>query len=128
VIGPTHNFRLSEIQHLLPKVDDALNSGGGRTHSVGDVLRKVYDGMAQLWYSDTGLLVTEVCDEPKARVLHVWIAAGELEPVLALADRVEEWARDNGCRYMSLSGRTGWLRVLRERGWGSPILHLTKEL
>lgn len=128
MIGPVHQFKLSDIQPHLNGLAKALKGASGPTHTVGDVLRLVAREQAQLWLSDGALIITEVCDEPLARVLNVWVATGELDPVLELSDRVEEWARENGCKYMTLVGRRGWLPVLRSRGWQNPQLLLEKEL
>lgn len=50
-------------------------------------------------------------------IMHVYLATGQMNAVLALADEVEAWARGASCAGMSLVGRRGWVRVLEDRGW-----------
>lgn len=89
---------------------------------MGDVARMVLDGHAQVWADgDRALLITEIHEYPRARILHFWIAAGELERVVRLSRRAIEWGRSRGCVRASLAGRHGWTRVLAREGW-TPIL------
>lgn len=108
-------------QHLAG-IEAALDRAG-RTHSLGDVIRQVIAGQAQIWETDGALIVTEIHEAPRARVLHFWVATGELDAVVALSEVVLEWGARNGCSQATLAGRKGWERVLAGAGW-SPRLTL----
>lgn len=43
-------------------------------------------------------------------------------------DVIEPWARENGCRYLRIYGRHGWLRALEPYGWKRKMVVMTKEL
>lgn len=95
---------------------------GGNTHSGLDVLDCVEKGEAQLWLEPEATIVTQIFEHPNERTLHFWLAAGELESVLELSDKVMEWGKSKGCTRATLSGRKGWARALEHRGWSDTKL------
>lgn len=103
------------LKHL-DKLERAIERDGGYT--LGDVLRAVQEERAQWWESDGAVIVSQVHDEPRRRVVHLWFAAGDLEEVIQLSGRVQDWARSIGCTRATLTGRKGWMRVLESEGWG----------
>ena len=114
--------RVSALQY------SCLSLEHGGTHDIGDVADAIEAGHAQLWTTDGAALVTEVLEHPRAKVLHIWLAAGELEPVIALAEQTMEWGRLNGCTRVTLTGRKGWERVGKARGWEFDSLTMGKAL
>lgn len=54
---------------------------------------------------------------PNKRVLHVLYAGGEMEQIKDFQASAAEWARQMGCASMTLSGRLGWQRALKDYGW-----------
>ena len=74
-------------------------------------------GLAQLWVGEGAAMVTQCVDEAEGRVLHVWLAGGDLAEILRLKPGVEAWGRAHGCLSVTLSGRKGWARVLRHLGF-----------
>jgi hypothetical protein len=106
---------------------EALSLAGG-THSFEDMLRQIQDGSAQVWCDEGACLVTEVIASPQKRVLHFWLATGELEPVVALSRRVIAWGKEQGCTMATLSGRRGWTRVLTTEGWSPATVVMTREV
>jgi hypothetical protein len=105
------------LRHHLPRVAEALGKHGGGTHTVSDLLREVAAGEAQLWQNEDAILVTQVVEEPRRKVLHFWVAAGDLDACVEMSRRVMEWGRSVGCDYATLTGRKGWLRALADEGW-----------
>lgn len=105
---------------MIARLAEALEHGGG-THSLNDVLAQIEKGDAQLWQNEGGVIVTEMKDTPNKRVVHFWLAAGELESVVALSKDVLAWAKEKGCEQATLAGRRGWERVLASEGW-APML------
>lgn len=109
------------------KLKLALDRGGG-THDLEDLAQQIRDGSAQLWVEDGACLVTEVQDTPRKRVLRFWLAAGELEPVVALSRKVLAWGKEQGCEMATLVGRRGWVRALRDEGWSESLTVMTREV
>ncbi|MCG9916027.1 MAG: hypothetical protein MH112_06655 [Phenylobacterium sp.] len=74
-------------------------------------------GRAQLWAGEAGAVVTQCIENAEGRSLHIWLAGGQLETILALRPGVEAWARGLGCTAITIEGRPGWTRVLRAHGY-----------
>lgn len=85
-----------------------------RPTDLADALRT---GRARLWMGEGAVLATELAAEAGETCLHVWLAAGRLEAVLALRPGLEAWARGAGCSRITLDGRRGWSRVLAPFGY-----------
>ena len=93
--------RLDALFSLRTPLLKALRTAGG-THTVGDVADMILRGAAQFFGDEKGACVTEVITYPRRRVLHVWLAFGELETCLGLIPQMEEFARANGMVRLSL--------------------------
>jgi len=106
-------------------IEAALKYSGG-THTFEDVKRMVMDGKAQLWPAPRGCAVTEIIQYPRKRVLHCFLAAGELDQITDMIESAKAWGIAQGCESLTLSGRHGWKRALAPRGF-KPVL-VTMEL
>lgn len=89
----------------------------GKTHGPEDVARAVEEGRMQSWTNGDSLVVTEVLGFPKAKVLNVFLAVGNLSEVLDLIPEMAAFGREHGCTMMRMQGRRGWARVLPRLGW-----------
>ena len=112
---------------MLAGLVEALERGGS-THTVEDVLDEIQRGEAQLWEADGALIVTEIHDTPRKRLLHFWLATGELQAVIALMHRALEWAKSEGCTMATLAGRKGWEKVLASEGWVPMLTMMSREV
>lgn len=108
-------------------LERALFYSGG-THTMADVANAIESGEAKLWVGEGSAIVTQLFDEPQMRVCHFWLAAGELEPVIALSNRVLEWAKENGCARATLAGRRGWTKALASGGWKEDLVLMGREV
>jgi hypothetical protein len=97
-------------------LEKALALSGG-SHNLSHVLAAIQRNEAQLWIDGPCVIVTEVNDTPLRRELHFWLAAGTLDEVIHLSNKVIDWGREQGCTVASLSGRHGWTRALTKEGW-----------
>ena len=97
-------------------IEDALAYSGG-THKFDDVKRMIYEGKLQIWPAPRGCAVTEVVEYPQKRVLHIFLAAGDLEQFDDMLESAVAWAKSAGCVGITLSGRFGWQRVLKKHGF-----------
>lgn len=122
---------IGDVEDLTPSmrhgIELALAQGGG-THQMRHVLDAIMSQEAQLWIDGDSLLITEVNDTPLLRELHIWIATGDLEGCIALSEKVGHWGYLNGCDVMTLQGRLGWKRALRQRGWEPLSIEMYKRL
>ena len=82
----------------------ALEYTGG-THTIDDVLAAIVSGRAFLLAGERSALVCEVQVYPQMRVLHIWLAGGELAELRTLNEQMDELARHLKCQRVTISGR-----------------------
>ncbi len=117
------------IEHLLrcrQWIEDALAYSGG-THDFGDVVAGITSGRMQFWPAERGCAVTEIVVYPQKRVLHVFLAGGEMDQIIDMIDSAVEWSKQQGCTGMTIAGRHGWQRVLAKHGYRAVMTVLEKE-
>jgi hypothetical protein len=82
-------------------------------HTLDDVRTAVERGEARLWVGARAAMVTEIHEMPRLKVLHFWLAGGDL---VELRDEMrplaEAWGREQGCALATITGRKGWARAL----------------
>lgn len=117
----------SEFDRCAPWIEAALERSGG-THNLDDVRALVATGEAQLWPGEASGLVTEVVTYPRKKVCNFWLAGGDLGELLRMVPVVERWAVEVGCKGMTVSGRSGWKKVLATHGYAPFVQALGKEL
>lgn len=114
-------------------IQDALEAGHS-LESIDDVREQIEACDYQLWvvYSpgpvaafvtriatgELGSALVAVC--LGGRGMHHWLFAVE--------DVICNFARDKGCKRVSLHGRRGWVRQLAKYGWAEESVNVTKEL
>ena len=100
---------------LTPALEDA---------SWAEVAGELAARRAQLWPGERAAMVTTLQITPQGPTCHVWLGGGELSELLEMAPGIEAWARAQGCAFVTLSGRKGWARALKRRGfapWGEEL-------
>lgn len=118
---------VQEIRRCLPWIADALSYSGG-THEPTDVIEGILKGTMQLWPGPEACAVTEIVVYPNRKVLHVFLAAGNMEGIVDMQKSAEEWGKMQGCTAMTIAGRKGWARVLKDHGYEEKYVTLAKEL
>lgn len=101
-------------------IEAALEYGGG-THTFDDVAAMILDGRLQLWPGPRGCAVTEIISYPRKKVLHCFLAGGEMDQILDMIESAIAWGKTQGCTSLTLSGRMGWQRVLDKHGF-KPVM------
>jgi hypothetical protein len=107
-------------------IEDALEYSGG-THTFEDVEQGIYEKRLQLWPAERGCAVTEIVVYPRIKVLHVFLAGGEMDQIIDMINSAVEWSKAQGCTSMTISGRHGWQKVLAEYGFKPVMTVLKKE-
>ena len=123
------------FDHALPMLAPAIERAEGRLEPE-DVRERLADGRMHLflfWQREPremlGALVTEFVLHPRGKALVLCLLGGtELIRWLDRLLEVEAFAREEGCRWIELSGRFGWERVLRGLGYQRLSVALGKEL
>jgi hypothetical protein len=116
-----------ELERCKKWIEDALEYSGG-THDYKDVSDSVLKGEMHLWSGEKCCTVTLFTVYPKKRFLHVFLAGGDLDEILEIEKSMVEFAKQTGCDGLTLSGRVGWKKVLRDIGWSESFLTLIKEI
>ena len=108
-------------------IEDALEYSNG-THTFADIVRGVLNGDFHLWHGDNGCAVTEITVYPRKKVLHVFLAGGDMQQILDFEESAVVWGQSYGCTAMTIAGRPGWKRILGKRGWDEKFTVLGREI
>jgi len=81
------------------------------TYNIQDVADCISDGSMQLWPTNNSAVVTQVQNFPRMKVLHIFLAGGNLDELETLTPHIQKFAEDMGCRKITLTGRKGWSRT-----------------
>jgi hypothetical protein len=106
----------SELMRCKPWIEAALEYSGG-THDFEDIIEGLHKGVMQLWPTPRGCIVTEIVIYPKKKVLNVFLGGGELDQIMEMHESVIEWAKAQGCKALTMTGRFGWKKPLAVHGW-----------
>lgn len=107
-----------DLAHVYrPQIEAALAHGSG-THTFEDVVADLAGGRMQLWPGHESVVVTEIREFPRAKVLHVVLAGGTLKALEPMLEPLLNWGRAQGCSRVMMLGRPGWTRTfLAAAGW-----------
>jgi hypothetical protein len=98
------------------------------THTFDQLVRMVVEGHVSFWCLPNGFMISEIINYPNDRHFHVFLAGGVLEELVAMHPDVVPVAQALGCTKITLSGRPGWVRALKEEGWQPHLVTLAKEV
>ena len=82
----------------------------------------------QLWPAEKSCLVTEIIKYPKKKVLNVFLGGGDLTEILEMHESVINWAKQQGCTALNMTGRFGWKKPLAKHGWEPMHTSYVKEI
>lgn len=90
----------------------------------------VGSGRLQFWPGRSSVIITEIIEYPRYKVLNFFLAGGgSLAELQAMTPLIEEWGRLNGCKKATLVGRKGWERTFISRdGWRKTLSVFEKPL
>ena len=86
-------------------------------------------GVAKFWCSDKAAIVTRFSYYPGCTIIEGLVAAGDLEEIVnVLIPQAEEFGRENGASFATISSREGWAKVLKKDGYEPHQVTLAKPL
>ncbi len=101
------------FKRAAPLIEKALKYQD--THTLDDVECQLMKDKAQLWCGEKSVIVTEINDYPTGKRARIWLAAGEMDELVNdMLPDVEAWAKGGGCISITIVGRKGWLRKLKD--------------
>jgi hypothetical protein len=86
-------------------------------YTPGDVADAISAGTAKMWSDEGTIVVAQIHDYPRARVLNIWLVVGEMALAEKLMPAVYEYGREQGCDYAETLARRGWERTPAGKGW-----------
>jgi hypothetical protein len=118
---------MQEILSWREGIEEALKYGEG-SHTFDDVVAKVLRGEFHFYNFEGCCLFMQVVHYPQFKNYHCFVAVGTQEALDAAGVHMQEVARQAGCKHLSISGRVGWERRLRARGWKHVLSTMYLEL
>ena len=97
---------------LQPALDRIYN-----THTLQDIFDAILRTDMQLSASSSSAMITEIVEHPQMKVVNVFLAGGVLDECVAAGapgGPIEQWARKQGAKALTVDGRPGWARAVPE--------------
>lgn len=120
----------STLEAMLPyrvMLESALEFAGG-THLFEDIVQAVNEGRMHFWPAEKSCVVTEVVCYPRARAIHIFLAAGDLMEIKGMDSTFQEFGRALDAKFITLSGRRGWTKALDDIGYKLSHVSMYKEI
>jgi len=122
------------IHEIWPHVRELLRAACRRTalNAFADLEADILSGRSLVWIAWNGRAIeaaaaTSLTPSDIGRVCVIALCAGRgMTRWLKLIERIEDYAKDEGCARIRVFGRKGWLRVLE--GYEAKHVILDKEL
>jgi hypothetical protein len=89
----------------------------GGLYTVSDILAAIAEGKMQSFAEGDSWAITQVIAFPRARMLNILVALGDLKECRKLHDRILQYARDNNIGLVQAYGRRGWMPDAMAHGW-----------
>lgn len=96
------------------------------SHTLDDIWAGVASGEFHFWPGRRSAAVGELVQHPRRRDYHVWLAGGDLRELIEMERSASAFARALGCDRITLHGRKGWARALKD--YRPAWLALSKDL
>lgn len=98
------------------KLARALDRMGG-LYTPQDILLEIAEDRMQSFTEGDSWAICRVSQFPRAKVLEILIAVGDLAECRILHDRIISYAEENDISVIQAYGRRGWLDEANRRGW-----------
>lgn len=126
--APNLYEELARCRQWIDAPLDRTEIGGRVTHTFQNIVEGVERGQFQFWPGERSCMITEVSEYPNRRGVHVFLAGGDLDEILEMEKSLTIWAKHIKADHLSLAGRKGWVKALKDAGWGHPLTTLIKEI
>ena len=119
-----HNYVAAVWGQVAPLLEKSIHTAHGR-YTMEDILREIVNFEQHLWvvFDDDkkiiAALTTRFINYPRKRILAGKFLGGEriMRWRDDMLDTLENWARDNHCHGVEMTGRRGFEKVLSSHGW-----------
>ncbi|MED5549876.1 MAG: hypothetical protein VX529_11015 [Pseudomonadota bacterium] len=98
-------------------------------YTLEEVLTEIVEGRSVLLTSENALLVAKLYGRHGRITAHGWLGAGSLTELIdEIMPQAEAWARRQGASRMTVDGRRGWARALRDSGFEEESVTVGKDI
>jgi hypothetical protein len=108
-------------------IEAALPYTGG-THTIEDLERDILSGRMALIPRERSAFMVELIVYPRLKALHIFLAGGDLTELKAFDPHMDEIARSLGCSRVTIAGRKGFARALKDLGFREKWTVLAKDI
>lgn len=109
-----------------PEIESAMHHVYGM-YSFNDVVAMVLTQQVQLYEYHNCIILMQVNKFPQFSAYHCFLACGDMQGIKDAEPELNEIAKKLQCKFLSISGRTGWTRALKADGWDHALSTLFKE-
>lgn len=117
---------MNTLLEWQPKIEKAMAHVNGMFR-FNDVVSMVCKGELDLLTFDGCCVLMQREQYPAWATYHCFLACGDMQAIKDAEATINLRAKELDCKYMSISGRTGWPRALKNDGWDHLISVLYKE-
>jgi hypothetical protein len=107
---------------------EAALQHGGNSHTFDDVVARIIAGDLHFYDFGECCIIMQLVHFPRFKNYHCFAAAGTQESLDNSEKYMIEMGRNLGCKHVSISGRPGWERRLKPRGWKHMLSTMYKEI
>jgi len=100
----------------------------GNPYTFNDVVASILRQQRQFYEFDGCCIIMEVQQYPQYKTYHCFLACGSTTAILRAEPQIMAVAKELGCKGMTISGRVGWPRRLKNTGWKHIMSTLYKEV
>lgn len=95
-----------------------------------EVLHDVQQGYTTVFADDDAILLAQIIEHGDgSKTGHCWLASGDMEKLVnKIRPEAEQWARHAGANRVTIEGRKGWVRALKNVGYAEQSVTLVKDL
>jgi len=102
-----------EITPLIQRVIDKIDL----YHTLKSLKEALETEDMQLWidYENEikSICITQIITNPKYKFIEIILNAGQITSI-PLLGQIEQWGKEQGCKKITLIGRIGWGKVLKD--------------
>jgi hypothetical protein len=122
-----HPEWVKKFIHYEDLIKEALEHSHG-TYNIADVFDSIMNGDSQFWPGKNSVAITQIVQYPRKKILHCFLAAGDIEEIALMEEDAVLWAKSQGCSALTLTGRAGWAKsFLKNKGYTCSQVQMTKE-
>ena len=114
-------------KEMAERFQDALDVGHN-FFEISDVAAKVRSGEWQWHQNRDGVCITSIGENARGqRYLQGRFIFGDMDAVMEMSDRIDDFAKSHGCVGFLMDGRVGWTKILKKYGWQVAGVIMRKE-